>query len=419
MLKKLHNLLLNWKPIPLCWWFEKHGWKIPKYLIGAGSSPNVLQTGWIIGDDDNADPDGCSWDEVNTARTNQAKQENFMVRIQMTNNGGDQDVSQYQLYYNDADTTDGAVQVGAELRGDVHVDSVGGTPLDQAVVNDPEVISDQEPDFTWMDGEYDEVDASLAKFIFEADYFTDSQFCVQFTSLAYDEHSYFFFMMRANDVLDGYPASGAEVATAAAPVAELTQAGFRICTAPGDNADPDDTEDHTWANENTDVTDIAKKAPFFVRFAIAEEDVGNSGSEAYSFYYNTEDNAATATQITTTSNVVRTVNDPEDAIDNKAATDVALITVAKSRENGQYVDATDTTDALDLTKNYCMEIQVCVQFQSDAGNETDYYFYARRAGAVLDNYTEVPKVTTAVAPPGGPRGPFGHPLHGPFRGPIS
>ena len=29
------KILLNWKPIHLCWWFRKHGWKIPKYFIGA------------------------------------------------------------------------------------------------------------------------------------------------------------------------------------------------------------------------------------------------------------------------------------------------------------------------------------------------------------------------------------------------
>jgi hypothetical protein len=135
----------------------------------------------------------------------------------MTNNGADQDVSQYQLYYHDEDTAVGAVQVGAELDGNVQVDSFNGTPTDQAPVNDKTVISDQEPTYTWLDGEYDEVDAGVNKFILEADYFTDSQFCVRFTSLAIEEQSYFFFMMRASDVLDGYPAGGAEVVVAAAP----------------------------------------------------------------------------------------------------------------------------------------------------------------------------------------------------------
>jgi hypothetical protein len=33
-IKKLKRRFELWKPIHLCWWFEKHGWKIPKYLIG-------------------------------------------------------------------------------------------------------------------------------------------------------------------------------------------------------------------------------------------------------------------------------------------------------------------------------------------------------------------------------------------------
>jgi len=33
-LKRSKRWFRNWKPIHLCWWFRKHGWKVPKYLIG-------------------------------------------------------------------------------------------------------------------------------------------------------------------------------------------------------------------------------------------------------------------------------------------------------------------------------------------------------------------------------------------------
>ena len=33
--KGFQDWFRNWKPIHLCWWFIKYGWKIPKYLIGA------------------------------------------------------------------------------------------------------------------------------------------------------------------------------------------------------------------------------------------------------------------------------------------------------------------------------------------------------------------------------------------------
>jgi hypothetical protein len=31
---KLKRFIETWKPIHLCWWFRKHGWKIPKYFVG-------------------------------------------------------------------------------------------------------------------------------------------------------------------------------------------------------------------------------------------------------------------------------------------------------------------------------------------------------------------------------------------------
>lgn len=39
------EVLLKYKPIHLCWWFEKHGLSIPKYFIGAPGSPTFLEPG--------------------------------------------------------------------------------------------------------------------------------------------------------------------------------------------------------------------------------------------------------------------------------------------------------------------------------------------------------------------------------------
>jgi hypothetical protein len=42
LLKKLHNFLLTWKPIKLCWWFMARGKPIPKYFIGTvATAPSV------------------------------------------------------------------------------------------------------------------------------------------------------------------------------------------------------------------------------------------------------------------------------------------------------------------------------------------------------------------------------------------
>jgi hypothetical protein len=32
------EILIKWKPIHLCWWFEKNGWEIPTYFIGTTRS---------------------------------------------------------------------------------------------------------------------------------------------------------------------------------------------------------------------------------------------------------------------------------------------------------------------------------------------------------------------------------------------
>jgi len=41
---RLHRWLLVWKPIHLCWWFEKHGKPIPKYFIGGGATAPSVTT---------------------------------------------------------------------------------------------------------------------------------------------------------------------------------------------------------------------------------------------------------------------------------------------------------------------------------------------------------------------------------------
>ena len=38
----IKQLLKNWKPIHLCWWFKKKGWKIPKYLSWLIGNPATI-----------------------------------------------------------------------------------------------------------------------------------------------------------------------------------------------------------------------------------------------------------------------------------------------------------------------------------------------------------------------------------------
>jgi len=207
MLNRFHNWLLNWKPIHLCFVFEYFGWPVPKYFIGGGSGPYLIQDHWAIGDDDNADPDNCTFDTTDTTRTDQAKEENFMIRIQVINDANDSTALQWQLYYNDSDDASTAVQVGTALDSDIQVDSSLGTPAEEAAVGDYDVVFDNTENLTWMDGEYDEIDGGISKFMLEAGKYTDFQFCVQLTELAQDEQTYYFFIRYGGAELDSYQRS--------------------------------------------------------------------------------------------------------------------------------------------------------------------------------------------------------------------
>ena len=99
-----HDRFKKWKPLHWCWWFEKHGLPIPRYLIGG--APVLDQRTYNIGDDDAAggDPDSCTFDGADTPRTDQAKEENFMVRIGVAEDGGNPTGSKnWQLYGHTSD----------------------------------------------------------------------------------------------------------------------------------------------------------------------------------------------------------------------------------------------------------------------------------------------------------------------------
>ncbi|KPL05613.1 hypothetical protein AMJ85_11590, partial [candidate division BRC1 bacterium SM23_51] len=97
MFSDISKFLREWKPIHLCWWFEKHGWPVPPYFVG--TSPAIEQTHFNIGDDDNTDPDACTFDGEDTDRADQVKSSNFMVRLQAAEtNGAAINNANWQLY---------------------------------------------------------------------------------------------------------------------------------------------------------------------------------------------------------------------------------------------------------------------------------------------------------------------------------
>jgi len=172
----------------------------------------------------------------------------------------------------------------------------------------------------------------------------------------------------------------------------------------GTDSGTTDPDTQTFGTEDDPVTSKAKETPFFIRFQVRETG-GKAGANSYwQLYYNTTNDPATADQVTTTGDgVVKIVDDPGSNIANFAATDTRVMSewVGETFISGEYVDNADDTNSkhqLDSSDvlGY-IEFQWCVQFESGAGDGTDYYFYPRCLDAEMDSHSVHPKITTAVS----------------------
>ena len=173
-----------------------------------------------IGDDDNADPDLCSFDALDTERTGQEKNANFMIRIQVHNAVADSAAAAWNLYYNDEDDPETATKV---TTASTVAKIVDGTPADAVATDDHDVVYDASGSYTWADGEYSESD-DTDKLGLTTDYYTDFQWCVQFDNNAADNTTYYFYVRRADSELDGY-SQVAKVKTAEGAAIERSMAG--------------------------------------------------------------------------------------------------------------------------------------------------------------------------------------------------
>jgi len=205
-LVEAHRRFKAWKPIHLCWWFEKHGLPIPPYLIGG--APYGECAHWIFGDDDNSDPDLCTWDVEDTGRTDQAKTSNFMVRLQTA--GVNQNNRNWELWYNTTDDPSTATQV---TTSDSIVQITNGTPTDGTATT--ENVMTAHASYTWLDGNYFDTSNESGNYSINSEY-TEFQWCVQLTASAGDSTTYYFWIMYDDGLqLDSYPATTCNVTTEA------------------------------------------------------------------------------------------------------------------------------------------------------------------------------------------------------------
>jgi len=210
MFSWLHSWLKSLpKFIHLCWWFDKHGLPVPPYFVG-GMAVNNSES-WIIGDNDNADPDLGAFDTEETGRIDQPKSTNFALRFQISESGGGTYNQSWQLWGSATDDIGTATQIdtGATTAWAQIID---GTPTD-ATPTTANVISAGPG--SWLDGEYCESDSTGS--ISLVSQYTEIMFSVQFTASAGDETPYYFWIKDGAGDMDNYnEGSSCNVTTEAA-----------------------------------------------------------------------------------------------------------------------------------------------------------------------------------------------------------
>lgn len=165
------------------------------------------QRNYIIGDDDNADPDLCTWDAENTPRIEQIKEANFMLRIQVANDGDAKvDPAIWTFLYNTVNDPDTATQI-TTVSATIAISN--GTPANLASMD--ENVCTEQPE-SWINGIYIDTSDSVDKTMGSNKYF-ELQCCVQFDDTAEDGQDYYFFMFYNGAKLNGTYDNVAKVTT--------------------------------------------------------------------------------------------------------------------------------------------------------------------------------------------------------------
>jgi len=216
-IKELHNRFKAWKPIHLCWWFEKHGLPIPPYLIGGRTETSQLY--YVIGraarfannPDDVYWKGGSSNTDCNLPWNMFGRGMPFHIRIAVGETTGNSVTFTPALFYNTTNdpstaiqvTTDGSSNALRITTCDSHIYSYSYPDWDGYRVK--ELTCDVPDGFdTWgddfVDGHYIE-ESDLFPSITLTGQYTILHACIEFTDNAIEEQTYYFWIKQA----DGTP----------------------------------------------------------------------------------------------------------------------------------------------------------------------------------------------------------------------
>ena len=184
-----------------------------------------------------------------------------------------------------------------------------------------------------------------------------------------------------------------------APAPSTRQVGYRF----GDDSGTTDPDTQIFdASDDIPRTNQAKGAgnQFFVRFKIAN--VGDADTDGvFTLRYDTDNTPSTGIQVTTATSVVRIVDDPGSNIADATVCNTEVLSPYKGDflPTGQYIDASNSTGKILLSLNSNIELMFCIEFQNDAVDGQDYFFfiYIGPPSSPLDFYEVTAKVTIAVS----------------------
>ena len=186
-----------------------------------GGAAALDQRTYNIGDDDgdNTDPDSCTFDGADTPRAGQPKELNFMVRIGVAEDAGNDSGSKnWQLFGHTSDVPASATWIDTGTTtawASISTGSIGDHELCAT-----ELCTPQAEAFLGI-GEGIDASDETGKIELLASSNLEHQFCVQFTAAAGDDTTYYFYVRFNEAVLPGSHVA-AQVTTAAGAGETLT-----------------------------------------------------------------------------------------------------------------------------------------------------------------------------------------------------
>lgn len=173
-------------------------------------APNLIQNSYIFADDDAADPDDCTYDSTDVPRANQAKLNNFVLRLQVDETNNQQQANTYAQVWvaTSSEFGNGPFQVTTTTL----VIGISSGTVAEAQNCSTNIMSDLGAG--WVNGYTISKSAQSPKFVHAGNTWREHAFCLQFDNNAGDNTVYWLRQYYGGMPLDTY-ASEAKVTTAA------------------------------------------------------------------------------------------------------------------------------------------------------------------------------------------------------------